>query len=248
MVEIIDILYDLKIKEGQSHPDLENFLLLFSRKQELSIPEKKELLKIDDKYKIYHKLNEAFVRNKYKIRKDWLAISSLNNSYFIIEVDAEKTSKIYSFTSYEEAENNYFKKFKESNNSNFVLTHIEKPKFRRLCIAYASYVLVKHDYLDDWNKFTIDILKESIEQNNDEDLHYFKEYTKRNLDDQIILIKNELNEYKDYKKNSEHDYEGFKEWLEEIDERLVKLTNLNKKSITARGNSKKNFIQKLLGI
>jgi hypothetical protein len=39
-------------------------------------------------------------------------------------------------------------------NPNFVLTHAEKPNFKRICIAYASYMLVNHDYLEDWNEFT----------------------------------------------------------------------------------------------
>ena len=248
MVEIVDILYDLKIKEGQKHPDFEKFLLLFSNKNNLSNSEKKELLKIDDKFKVYNKLNEVFVKNHIQIRMDWLKISNQNNNYFIIEVDAEKTSKIYSFNTYEKAEENYFNKFKENNNSNFVLTHIEKPNFKRLCIAYASYVLIKHDYLNDWNEFTSDILKESIDKNNKIDLHFFKNYTKRNLDDQMALIKSELDEAKKYKETSEIDTKGFEEWVNEIKENLEKVTNLAMKRANANGKSKKGFIQKLLGI
>jgi ppGpp synthetase/RelA/SpoT-type nucleotidyltranferase len=248
MVEIVDILYDLKIKEGQKHPDFEKFLLLFSNKNNLSNSEKKELLKIDDKFKVYNKLNEVFVKNHIQIRMDWLKISNQNNNYFIIEVDAEKTSKIYSFNTYEKAEENYFNKFKENNNSNFVLTHIEKPNFKRLCIAYASYVLIKHDYLNDWNEFTSDVLKESIDKNNKIDLHFFKNYTKRNLDDQMALIKSELDEAKKYKETSEIDTKGFEEWVNEIKENLEKVTNLAMKRANANGKSKKGFIQKLLGI
>lgn len=248
MVEIIDILYDLKIKEGQRHPNFEKFLLLFSRKNDLSNIEKKELLRIDNKFKVYNKLNEVFVKNHIQIRMDWLKISNQNNNYFIIEVDKEKTSKIYSFNSYEIAEENYFNKFKENNNSNFVLTHIEKPNFKRLCIAYASYVLIKHDYLDDWNKFTFDILRESIHKNNKEDLRFFKDYTKRNLDDQMSLIKSELEEVEKYKETSEVDTAGFEEWVNEIQEKLLRVADLAIKQADANGKTKKGFIQKLLGI
>lgn len=41
MVEIIDILYNLKIKEGEHHPDFERFLILLSRIEELTFDEKK---------------------------------------------------------------------------------------------------------------------------------------------------------------------------------------------------------------
>lgn len=224
------------------------FFIAFIQKRGTNGIGKKELLRIDDKFKVYNKLNEVFIKNIIQIRKDWLAISAHNRNYFIIEVDTDKASKIYSFETYEEAEVKYFEKFKESQESNFVLTHIEKPNFKRLCIAYASYVLTKHDYLKDWNDLTVDVLKESIENENNQDLIFFEEYTKRNLDDQIKLIRSEINELKKYNKSTEVNKEGFDEWLEDIKEQLAEVQTLLDSRENAKGDSKRGLIKKILGI
>ncbi len=226
MVEIIDILYNLRIKEGQKHQDFQKFHLLLSKNDSLTLRQKKEVIKIDDKYNVHSKLNEVFIKNHVKIRREWLEISPNKNPYFIIEVDENKTSKISSFSSYEIAENEYFEKFKISHNSNFVLTHIEKPNFKRLCIAYASYVLIKHDYLNDWNKYTSDILKQLINRKDFDQIKYFGEYTKRNLKEQLRLIESEFEEISNYRNENGDDYEGYNEWMDEIKERVRDLTKI----------------------
>ncbi|TRX70359.1 hypothetical protein [Carboxylicivirga sp. M1479] len=162
MVEIIDILYNLKIKEGEKHEDFEHVLLLLSRIDKLTIEEKKEVIELDEKYKIHSKFNEVFIKNHRNIRDEWFYHIGKNNNFFIIEVDSNKSSSISSYCSYENAESIYFEKFKQNEQSNFVLTHIEKPNFKRVCIAYASYVLINHDYLKDWYKIAKDVINHSL--------------------------------------------------------------------------------------
>lgn len=226
MVEIIDILYNLKIKEGQKHPDFERFLLLLSKVDELTFEEKKEVISIDDKYKVHSKFNEVFIKNNAKIRMDWFRHIGKENNYFIIEVDKNKMSNISSFESYEIAETTYFEKFKLKDKSNFVLTHIEKPNFKRVCIAYASYVLINHDYLNDWYKLAEEVLNKLIEQKQNKEAEEYKLYIQNNLKEQLALLKNEITELSEYKKDESHNLDGYEEWLEEIKERLVDITKI----------------------
>lgn len=235
MVEIIDILYNLKIKEGQKHPDFERFLFLLSKVDDLSFEEKKEIISIDDKYKVHSKFNEVFIKNNAKIRMDWFGHIGKENNYFIIEVDKNKTSNISSFKSYETAESTYFDKFKVKDKSNFVLTHIEKPNFKRVCIAYASYVLINHDYLNDWYKIAKDILNELILTNKSNDAEMYKSYIQDNLNEQLNLMKSEVKEIREYRKNESHSLDGYEEWLEEIKERLVDVAKI---AIEHASNSK----------
>lgn len=245
MVEIIDIVYNLKIKEGQKHPDFQKFHLLLSTNDQLTLTQQKEVIKIDDKYNVHSKLNEVFITNHVKIRRDWLGISPNKNPFFIIEVDENKTSNISSFESYEIAEKEYFEKFKISTNSNFVLTHIEKPNFKRLCIAYASYVLIRHDYLLDWNRYTSYILDELIEQKDYDQIKYFKEYTQRNLQEQLRLLESELAEITLYREENVHDFEGYDEWMLEIGERVKEVTRIAIERTNDK--TKKNIWEKVFG-
>lgn len=245
MVEIIDILYNLKIKEGQEHPDFQKFHLLLSNNGNLSLNEQKELIKIDDKYNVHSKLNEVFIKNHVKIRKDWLGISPNKDPFFIIEVDENKSSNISSFESYEIAETEYFEKFKVATNSNFVLTHIEKPNFKRLCIAYASYVLIKHDYLNDWNRYTNDILNDLIEKRDFKQIKFFKNYTQKNLQEQLVLLQDELKEISKYKADNSNDLEGYKEWMQEITERFKDVTDIAIDKI--KDKQEKNIWKRIFG-
>lgn len=244
MVEIIDMIYGTKIKEGQEHPDFQKFLLLLSDKSKLNISRKEELIGIDNKYSIHSKLNEVFIKNHIKIRKDWLTISPYQNPYFIIEVDVNKTSNISSYSNYETAEKVYFEKFKENNESNFVLTHIEKPNFKRLCVAYASYVLIKHDYMNDWSIFTSDIIEHFIEKEDYDKIRFYRNYIQDNLKLQIDLISSEFKEMEDYRSQNSLDYSGYEEWFGELKDRLSEI----KKIATERQNDRKrNFWSKIFG-
>ena len=242
MVEIIDMIYDIKIKEGQSHPDFQKFLLLLANKKELSLSQKVEIIKIDKEHSLHNKLNEVFIKNNIKIRRDWLDISPEKNPYFIIEVETDKTSNIFSYNNYEIAEKSYFEKFKENNNSNFVLTQIEKPNFKRLCIAYASYVLIKHEYLNDWSSFTSKILDSYIYKEDFEKIKYYRDYIMDNLRDQVNLLRKEQNELNSYRKEYSINIEGYGEWQDEIS---IRLNELEKVVVERFEDKKKSFWSKI---
>jgi len=181
LVEIIDVILNLKLKEGQKHDELQRYLQLLSLdRKELTLIQKKEIIDIDAKYNIYKILNEVFLKNNISIRKSWLALSqTIDNFYFIIEVDANKKSNIISIKDYIEAEAKYFKMFLTNKTSNFVLTFIENPNYKKICIAYSSYILIKHDYLEDWSAFAKDIINEE-KSNSSKSQMIYSDLIKRN--------------------------------------------------------------------
>lgn len=249
LVEIVDILYDTKIKEGEKNKDFQDFLYLMSKKEQLSIDEKYQIIEIDERHKIYQKLNEVFRQNNIQVRQNWILISELRYEYFIIEVDQEKKSTIMAFDSYEIAENKYFEMFESKKMSNFVLTYIVNPSFERVCIAYASYLLVNPNYLKDWSNFTLDVIDNDSLIKSQTNLEYYREYIKRNLEDQIELIKSEIAVYNSHRKNEVYykPNDGLTEWLEELQERMNEIDIISKKHNNIQKPKNISFFKKIFG-
>lgn len=246
LVEIIDILYDVKIKEGEKNRDFQEFLLLMAKTDELTIQDKLKIVKIDEKHKIYYKLNEVFIQNYIQVRKDWIDLSRSTNNYFIIEVDSYKKSSLVSFESYSLAETKYFEMFGKKNKSHFVLTHIEKPNYKRVCIAYASYMLVNHDYLEDWSKFTLDIINDNKIAKTQSNLDFYTEYIKRNLTDQMDMIKSEISEFNKYS-GSDINNDGLKEWLVELQDKMKQSDKISRKYSDINKPKHRSFFKKIFG-
>lgn len=249
LVEIVDILYDMKIKEGEKNKDFQDFLYLMSKKEQLSIDEKYQIIEIDERHKIYQRLNEVFLQNNIQVRQNWISLSRLKNEYFIIEVDQEKKSKILSFETYEIAENKYFEMFKNKTMSNFVLTYIVNPTFERICIAYASYLLVNPSYLKDWSNFMLDVIEDDSLIKSQTNLEYYRVYIKRNIEDQIKFIKSEIEVY-----NSHHHNEiyykldgGLAEWLEELQKRMSEIDIVSKKYNNIQKSKNVSLFKKIFG-
>ena len=231
LVEIIDIVYNLKLKEGEKHEDFENFLYLLSvEKEELKTEDIIKILDIDSKHQIYKKLNQIFIPNNIPIRKSWLeVIKGSSDSYFIIEVDENKKSNIKSYENYNLAEKEYFSKFLENTSSNFVLIFIDNPKFREVCMAYASYMMIKHDYLDDWNYFASKILKRESKSGQIKSFNTYRDFVDRNLVDQRELIQTEINEINSRINNNTFDYQkGLRDWVEELNIRVKNINEIRK--------------------
>lgn len=249
LVEIVDILYDTKIKEGEKNKDFQDFLYLMSKKEKLSIDEKYQIIEIDTRNKIYPKLNEVFRQNNIQVRQNWILISELQYEYFIIEVDQEKKSKIMSFETYEIAEDRYFEMFETKRTSNFVLTYIVNPTFERVCIAYASYLLINPNYLKDWSNFTLDVIFNDSLNKTQTNLKYYEEYIKRNLKDQIDLIKSEIAVYNSHRKNEVYykPNEGLSEWLDQLQERMNEIDIISKRHNDIKKSKYKEFFKKIFG-
>lgn len=245
LVEIIDILYDLKLKEGAKHPRFQEFIKLLSyEKKELTINQKRRIIDIDDKLKVYQKLLEVFINNNIAIRETWLEISQkIDDKYFIFEVDQHNKSSIVSIGDYHTAEAQYFNMFRTNNTSNFVLTHISKPNFNRVCVAYASYMMTKHDYLKDWNRFAIDILQHDSKHGKRSKFKLYDNIISRNLEDQMALLVSESDELTKRMDNlgTESTHDGLSEWLQEIDDSYSETEKMAKQIQKLRPQRKSFF-------
>ncbi len=248
LVEIIDIIYDLKLKEGQKHPDLQDFLYLLSLdKNDLDIAQIAKIIDIDSKYEIYKNLNQVFIQNHIPIRRSWLeANNEKSHSYFIIEVDKEKKSSIKASKNYQDAEEEYFNMFLSNQTSNFVLIFIENPKFKEVCIAYASYMMIKHDYLDDWNYFAKKTLKSESKHGVIQSYNTYKNFIDRNLVEQQDLIKSEIEEINSRLSGSnEIKGVGMKDWIDELNDRSSRITQFVDEIKSLRPPKKMGFFEKL---
>ncbi|WP_176829784.1 RelA/SpoT domain-containing protein [Tenacibaculum sp. MAR_2009_124] len=244
LIEIIDTVFNTNIKEEQKQPDFENFLSLLADKPHLSISQKEQLIEIDSKYEIYKKLNDVFIKNYMKLRNDWLSVNPHENPYFILEVDPNKTSHIKSYQNYELAEKAYFNMFKEHIDSRVVLTHIEKPNFKKLSVAYKSSLLIKHDYMNDWDTITSDILEYYVEKDDNTKITFYKDYIQKNLSFQINLLNSE---FKVLNKNK-IDYSEYEEWFYDLEEKLLEIQKIvPQERPEIKEDKKRNFWSKMFG-
>lgn len=154
-----------------------------------------------------------------------------------------------SFETYEIAEDRYFEMFETKRTSNFVLTYIVNPTFERVCIAYASYLLINPNYLKDWSNFTLDVIFNDSLNKSQTNLKYYEEYIKRNLKDQIDLIKSEIAVYNSHRKNEVYykPNEGLSEWLEQLQERMNEIDIISKRHNDIKKSKYKEFFKKIFG-
>ncbi len=223
LVEITDLLFDAKLKEYGKNKDLLRFHFLLSKRFDLTTDEKKEIAKIVKKYGYFEKLSNVFSRNYIQIRKQWLNIESKHNhNYFLIETKKDEVPKITSYRKFDEAEENYFNIYKNNQTANVVLTHLPKPNYEQISIAYSNYILTFHSFLDDsYEVFEKLIEKTLVDKKYIEFIKYFNLYNEivynhvKNLMSEVFevyqLSKKTVNEGKRYKLKPKE-----KDWVEDI--------------------------------
>lgn len=155
LVEIVDVVFDTAIKTGdRSVPELNEFLKLYSERGFLSLDNKFKLIQIEDIHKIYNQLNETFRRNLVNLRMTWEDLKTYsNNAYVVFEVDQDTKEASYNvFEEFEDAEQYYFEKFRNTN-GDLLVAHLGISNFKQLAAAYSNYVLTNHDFQDSWIEF-----------------------------------------------------------------------------------------------
>lgn len=163
LVEITDLLFDSKLKELKPDTDLLRFHQLLSYTDNIGLAEKMEIAKILKKYDYFNSLSKVFSRNYIQVRKDWNNIErNRKDQYFLIEANKDDIPQITSFASFVEAEENYFSLYKANQNVNIVLTHLPKPTYKQISIAYSNYILSYHAFLDECFDILEDLIFDSL--------------------------------------------------------------------------------------
>jgi len=166
LVEIIDLIYNTKIKEGSKNAELQRFLFLFSKKENLSKDEKNELINIERKYRIFKRMSEVFSKNYISIRRQWISQNQNSGSFYVIEANKDFSSTIDLFRDFEEAENEYYLKYTNNSESNILLTYIKNAKFKQISKAYSNYVLTMHSFFEDYKQILEEQVLEKLKSNN----------------------------------------------------------------------------------
>lgn len=233
LVEITDLLYETSLKEcgdknGKAeNKDLFRFHLLLSDVETIGINEKKEISQILKKYKYFERLSEVFSRNYIKVRKQWFEIESRNNhKFFLIETTKDDVPKITSFDSSINAEEQYFNVYKSNQNANIVLTHLHRPNYKQISIAYSNYILSFHSFLDDCLLIIESLISEAIEKKK---LYvYYKTF---HLYSSLVFfhirnLSTEISEFRKYyeqtKSKKNKDKRKEREWIDDINRQLIK--------------------------
>lgn len=153
-VETLDLLYNIKIKEGISTND-EQYNDLYRLHQILAIPESQRnreenetIINTVIKYDIIGNLDSVLVKNIVHVRHQWADMISRksNPSYFFISTNTMNQPTISAFTSYSEAENFYYQSFESNSNSNMVLVSMPNASFEMISVAYSNYFLISHKF------------------------------------------------------------------------------------------------------
>lgn len=232
-VEILDVVYGTKIKEGQKKPELQRFCYLLSHTDQLSSTDMFEILTIERDYNIYNKLSEVFNQNNIQTRKKWLSIEEKKDAkFFIIEVDENKRTNIESFEEFEVAEDVYLRKF-NNEKTNIVLTHLESPSYKLISIAYSNYILSMHKFQEDLCEIAKIETEELLKQHKNKEAKEITELYKGYINQEISTFNEELEEFKSEVSNSDPNSKKMEEWVSDISERMTK-----RSEIFANGNIK----------
>ncbi|HET8885386.1 MAG TPA: hypothetical protein VFM70_03440 [Salinimicrobium sp.] len=164
LVEITDLLYDLRLKELGSDSDKEfaQFHSLMSSEKELNKEEADLIYSVLKRRNFISKLSSTFRKNNNEVKKRWSSKDS-KNSFFLIEASKSSIPSLQSFKTFEEAEAEYFKKYKQNENAEIVLTSIKRPNFNQISIAYANYILSYHTFMNDIKPILQELAIEALE-------------------------------------------------------------------------------------
>jgi len=238
LVEIVDVIYDTSIKTGDnSVPELNEFLKLYSDKQNLSLAMKIRLIQIENTNKLYNQLNETFRKNVMKLRMKWHDYEMYTkDTYLLFEVDQDtKETSVKLFDTFFEAENVYFSNF-TSNAGDLLVTHLNVANFAQLSTAYSNYILTNHDFQDSWISFCTDTANELIDKFDLENLSVVSDSIRNMFENVEDVLDSDANEIDDQFNRRQMDVNQFlkmNKWIEERedaqDERYEKFNVLQKR-------------------
>jgi ppGpp synthetase/RelA/SpoT-type nucleotidyltranferase len=219
-VEIIDVVYGTKIKEGQRSPELQRFCYLLSNVNGLTSNSLLEIITIEKDYNIYSMLSSVFNQNNIQTRKNWLNIEGkTGHNFFIIEVDKNKRTHIESFSDFEVAEAVYLKRF-NNEKTNIVLTHLEAPSYKQISIAYSNYILSMHKFQEDLCEIAKKAIKVLLKRHKKVEAQEMKELYDEYIKKEIIAFNEEIDEFKREVSGGDSFNLKMEEWVSDISDRM----------------------------
>lgn len=156
LVEVVDVVFNTKIKEGDtSKPELNKFLTNFSKIDLLSIEQRMELIRIETKHNIYSQLADVFIGNIGELRNEWISLKGFSKSeaYVLFSINNKtKQVKFKTFENIEDAETSYLDRYLDTE-QDYLISFLDVSSFTQLALAYSNYVLSSHKFLDSWLSF-----------------------------------------------------------------------------------------------
>ena len=222
LVEIVDFVYEKKIKEGEKNQQLEKFHRFLSDKNSMDLAKKKQVIEIVNSHDIYNRLRSIFVANYLEVRKQWMGLGQLKDkSFFIIETKKDEYPLINSFGCFSEAEEEYFDRFRKNTNANIVLTCLPRANYENISKAYSNYILTMHTFLEDYCEILSSIIVESVKKR--KAIAFYKYYLlySQTMFSHVIDIQNELKTISQYVNKQDKSLET-KNWQKDFRKRFIK--------------------------
>lgn len=236
-VETIDLIYDLKIKEGvkqegqeQIYDDFYRFHKIMS-KSDMKKTQQEKLYLLDKivQYDVIGKLNDVILKNVARVRIQWLQLKHPQNGVptsYVISTKTNAEPEIFGFNSFDKAEGKYYTLFAQNTtNANIVLLNMPNATYDQLAIAYSNYLLVGHDFMHYFNELTREMFDISSGISTNQLKSYFNYYHRalRCYNDYIrrehLLLKAGYNLPKNIQK----------EWQDDVSKRYKELFDDNQK-------------------
>lgn len=177
LVEIIDLLFDTNVKESEDETsEFGRFMKLYANKDELNKDELRELTNCESKHQIFETMSNTITGNYLNVKQQWL-LQSTKGTFFVIEASEDRKTYIDSFNTFETAEEEYYRRYSLKPLSNIVLTHILRPTFDKISLAYSNYMLSMHAFIAEYRHLIENNIIDSIQENDFfEMVRYYKIY------------------------------------------------------------------------
>lgn len=151
LVEIADVVYRTEIKEyaDDKGTGLCEFLKILSKSKNLTKDEREKLNSILIKTRFLQKLTKVFSKNSHSLIKTWTK-NAIQGPFYLFEVDEKNTASIKTFSSFDEAEDQYFalsdSELSNASKKNYVMAYISNSDYEMVTKAYSNYVLTRHNF------------------------------------------------------------------------------------------------------
>jgi ppGpp synthetase/RelA/SpoT-type nucleotidyltranferase len=225
LVEITDLVFKVKLKEGQEHPQLFEFHKFLARGiKDLTLEEKEKVVKIEKELELVKNLINLFKSNYYVSIERWTKSISKNNSdYLIMELDSELSPSFTFFDSFEIAEKAYFEKFTRQE-PEMVLIHTNQPNFEKLGLAYSNYVLTSHPSIRLFLEILYDVTINTKQNRQFKKHKYYLNYIREVLEFILMSFRGEISFMNDVVDNekihADSDIKNYESWRDNLVERI----------------------------